>query len=118
MPEAVTVEDCERFHQRVCDQLAAHDKRVDAVSLQLKQIADAEVRQAKSLDRTQQHLEGAAKELEQAAKTINAQSKVQDWMQSEISATRDATHKENWKLIGALIIVLLVLAGLKAGGMF
>lgn len=106
---AVTVDDCERFHRQVCD-------RIDGVDAKLDRVVDAEVRQAASLERTQQHLEGAAAELEQAARTINAQSKVQDWMQSEISKSRSAIHGENWKLIVTLCAALLIVAGLKAGG--
>lgn len=116
----MTVHDCERFHREVCDKLVAHDRRVDEFSTKLDKVVDAEVRQAASLDRTQLHLEGAAKELEQAARTINAQSKCMDWMQGEISANRQATHKENWKLITVVCVVVGVLVaaltGLKAGG--
>lgn len=107
---AVTVDDCERFHRQVCD-------RIDGVDAKLDRVVDAEIRQAASLERTQQHLEGAAAELEQAARTINAQSKVQEWMQSEISKSRSAIHGENWKLIAALCTTLLIVAGLKVGGL-
>lgn len=118
MSEAATVQDCERFHREMCEQLAAHDKRVDDFSTKLDRVVDAELSQAASLDRTQLHLEGAAKELEQAARTINAQSNCMNWMQGEISASRTAAHKENRKLISAVVAVLIVLAGLKAGGVF
>lgn len=110
MAEAVTVEDCERFHQRVCE-------RIDCVDAKLDRVVDAEVSQAASLGRTQQHLEGAAKELEQAARTINAQSQVQEWMQGEISKSRSAIHGENWKLVVTLCAALLIVAGLKVGGL-
>lgn len=113
----MTKDECDRRHQTYCDQLAAHDKRVDAFDAKLDKVLDAELAQAKSLERTQEHLEAASATLEQAAKTINAQSKVQDWMQSEISKSRSAIHGENWKLIVTLCAALLIVAGLKAGGL-
>lgn len=109
MGDPVTVDVCERFHREVCE-------RIDGVDAKLDRIAEAELAQAASLERTQAHLEGAAKELEQAAKTINAQTKVQDWMQGEITATRATVSKENWRLIGVMVIVLIALLGLKASG--
>ena len=106
----MTVEDCQRFHREVCE-------RIDGVDAKLDRVVDAEVKQAASLERTQQHLEGAAKELEQAAKTINSTAQWQGWAQKEMTANRKAIGKENWKLIVALVAVLLALASLRAGGL-
>lgn len=121
MAEAATVDDCQRFHQEVC-------KRIDGVDAKLDRVVDAEVRQAASLERTQTHLEGAAKELEQAARTINANSQWQAWAQGELTGhrttsteqvteTRLSLSAENKRLITILGIIALGLAGLKAGGL-
>jgi hypothetical protein len=113
---------------RVCERIDAHDKRVDDLGAKLSAIAEAEVAQAASLERTQTYLESAARGLDQAARTINATSEWQAWAQQEITAnrahssgevtaTRHSLTKENWRLITVICMVVAVLAGLKAGGL-
>lgn len=107
---AATVDDCERFHREVCE-------RIDGVGIKLDRVVDAELAQAQSLERTQKHLESASATLEQAAKTIQDHSEWRSWAQGEMSAHRRSVSKENWRLITVVCGVVLVLAGLKAGGL-
>lgn len=111
--EPVTLEDCQRFHREVCD-------LIDGVDAKLDRVVDSELAQAKSLERTQAHLESASATLEQAAKNIQENSEWRSWAQGEMSAHRKAISKENWRLIyvitGVVVVLVAALTGLRMGG--
>ncbi len=123
MVEPVTVDVCEKYHQEICERLAKHDERAEAIERSQNMIIESQAVIIKSQEcaairdeKIEGHLERASANLEVATQAIADNAKWQAWAQQSLSSIQSDRAKEMWRLIGLTSIVVTALLGLKSLG--
>jgi hypothetical protein len=121
--QPVTVDVCEKYHQEICERLAKHDERAEAIEKSQDMILESQAVIIKSQEnaamrdeKIERHLEAASANLEVATQAIADNAKWQAWAQQSLSSDQSARRKEMWRLLGIVCIVILALFGLKVAG--